>query len=30
MSDIGPFYFQGFTSTGVGLGYGPELFNLDY
>jgi hypothetical protein len=28
-SDIGPFYFRGFTSTGVGLGYGPELFNLD-
>jgi hypothetical protein len=29
MSDIGPFYFRGFMSTGVGLGYGPELFDLD-
>jgi hypothetical protein len=28
-SDIGPFYFQGFTSTSVGLGYGLELFDLD-
>jgi len=28
-SDIDPFYFQGFMSTSVGSGYGPELFNLD-
>jgi hypothetical protein len=29
MSDIGPIYFRDFTSTSVGLGYGPELFDLD-
>jgi len=29
MSDIGPFYFQSFTSIGVGSSYGPELFDLD-
>jgi hypothetical protein len=28
-SDIGFFYFQGFMLTGVGSGYGPELFDLD-
>jgi hypothetical protein len=28
-SDVGPFYFRGFTSTNVGSGYGPKLFDLD-
>jgi hypothetical protein len=28
-SDIGPFYFRGFTSIGVRSGYGLELFDLD-
>jgi hypothetical protein len=28
-NDICPFYFRSFTSTSVGLSYGPELFDLD-